>query len=766
MKEIGFIKKLIEWIQTLSATQIAVGGTAAALVVAGAIGGIALSDALDTSGSGNGTESTECTYASETLFPGIGEDETEVTEESQMLEDIVVHITTTSIEKDLKIKIVDENENLVTGFPFVITLTPEDSEEGEEYEDSDMDGIIHVQDIEGGNYIVLLQELEGIVIEENEILAEVKSEIAYEKVEIENEIKDESQINASVEDTANNNVVIETPIVDTIMLVESTVSVTTVPKTQVDMELFQTSVVSGERNEVLLEQTKVEMGTGGDTQVPENSETPDVPQQPENGGTPDVPQQPETGGTPDVPQQPETGGTPDVPQQPETGGTPDVPQQPETGGTPDVPQQPDNGGIPEGQAGETVEPEIGGGSTPVVSRGYSYNSTGVTQTVTVASAKVSIPKMVTLYTVGNEKSKTAEILLNIEDNNQLILSYTWAVSDKNVADLKVADNKMSAVVSTKAEGKTTVVVSFVYKSGVNGETNTYDLVCEVNVVKPTDTETQLKDLNGNPLYLDGTAKQIATPVDFEQATEFYGNPKYTGWQSIDGYLYYYTIDNKPATGIQIIGGVTYEFHEDGTLKESAQSVGIDVSKWQGKIDWATVASAGIDFAIIRCGYRGSSTGVIVEDPYFRENIKGATAHGIKVGVYFFTQAITQAEAIEEASTAIALVQGYKLNFPIFIDTEGSGGRADYLNKADRTAIVKAFCETVRNYGYKPGIYASKYWYYDNLDVSQLSTYNIWVAQYNTECNYSGRYDMWQYTSQGLVPGINGYVDMNICYTKY
>mgnify|MGYP003303604279 CR=1 FL=1 len=744
MKEIGWIKKIITWFQALSSTQLAVGGAATALLVAGVIGGVALSDALDTSGKSNETQQTEGTYATESLMPGIIEEETQVTEETEVTEEEVeinVRITTTSIERDLKIKIVDENGNLVKGFPFIVTVTPNDGETGEDFDDHDMDGIIHIKDLEGGKYKVLLQELEGIIIEKNEITADVKGQIEYEKVEIENEIKDESQINVSVEDTADNNVTQEAPIVDTIKLVDSTVITSVVSKEQVNMSMFPAAIVSTEWNEQILEQTKKEMGEG--TQQPENSEMPEDTKEPENEGDSTGEQQPGNNGTLENPSNPEDNNTSVNP-----------------------PQIEDDTQEDDVEEGESVESELNGGSALLRNNGASYTTTGATHTVTVASAKVSIPKNVTFYTVGGDISKTAEILLKIEDANKLIQSYTWAVSDNTIADLLVAENQLSARVTAKAEGKTTIVISFVYKSGVNGETNTCDLICEVNVVKPTDKETQLTDMEGNLLYLDKEAKTIATPADFEQATEFYSSPKYTGWQTIDGYLYYFTENHEKATGKHIIGGVNYEFHEDGTLKENEQSVGIDVSKWQGKIDWETVANAGIDFAIIRCGYRGSSTGVIVEDPYFKDNIKGATENGIKVGVYFFTQAITEAEAVEEASTAISLVSGYKLNFPIYIDTEGSGGRADSLSKADRTAIVKAFCETVRNSGYKPGIYASKYWYYDNLDVSQLSTYNIWVAQYNTECNYSGRYDMWQYTSSGSVPGINGNVDMNICYTKY
>jgi GH25 family lysozyme M1 (1,4-beta-N-acetylmuramidase) len=241
----------------------------------------------------------------------------------------------------------------------------------------------------------------------------------------------------------------------------------------------------------------------------------------------------------------------------------------------------------------------------------------------------------------------------------------------------------------------------------------------------------------------------------------------TGWQTIDGKVYYYQANGTPVTGDQVIGGVKYTFSSDGSLSASAGSRGIDVSKWQGKIDWGAVASSGISFAIIRVGYRGASTGALVEDPYFKTNISGATKAGIKVGVYFFTQAISEAEAVEEASMVLSKISGYKITYPVFIDTENaSNGRANGLDKNTRTAVVSAFCRTIQNGGYKAGVYASKNWYSEKLNASSLGSYCIWVAQYNSSCTYSGRYNMWQYSSKGTVSGISGNVDMNISYLGY
>ncbi|MDL2215824.1 hypothetical protein LJB77_02040 [Ruminococcaceae bacterium OttesenSCG-928-N02] len=241
---------------------------------------------------------------------------------------------------------------------------------------------------------------------------------------------------------------------------------------------------------------------------------------------------------------------------------------------------------------------------------------------------------------------------------------------------------------------------------------------------------------------------------------------YTGWQTIGGKTYYYDKNGTYVTGWQVIQGVNYFFNDNGVR---GGEIGIDVSKYQLTIDWQAVRASGITFVFIRCGYRGYGSGALVEDPYFRRNIQGATAAGLKVGVYFFSQAITTAEAVEEASMCLSLVRGYNLAYPIAFDTEHSGGnpgRADSLSVGQRTQIAIAFCETVRAGGYTPCVYSGKYWLMYNLDASQLSSYKIWLAHYTAQTDYKGRYDIWQYTSTGKVNGISGAVDMNISYMGY
>ena len=207
-------------------------------------------------------------------------------------------------------------------------------------------------------------------------------------------------------------------------------------------------------------------------------------------------------------------------------------------------------------------------------------------------------------------------------------------------------------------------------------------------------------------------------------------------------------------------------------------IGIDVSKHNGSIDWEQVKKSGIQFAIIRAGYRGyGEAGNMVEDPYFVQNMNGAIANGIKVGVYYFSQAITVEEAIQEAEATLRMIQdnGFagKLSLPIVIDTEAAGGRADSMTKEQRTTVVKAFCERIKQAGYTPMVYANKSWLKNNLIMSELEQYEVWVAHYvktddpiNNPTDYDGRFEIWQYTSTGSVPGVSGNVDIDISYKKY
>ena len=341
---------------------------------------------------------------------------------------------------------------------------------------------------------------------------------------------------------------------------------------------------------------------------------------------------------------------------------------------------------------------------------------------------------------------------------------TWTSSNDKIA--KVDDK---GVVTGVAEGQVEI------KAACTDNTAVY-AVHKLAVKKTVaDGTTKLKDKDGNQMYyLDASgAYKEATYDDYSKYEKFYKMDKqasaykYTGWQTIDGSVFFFDKEGNFVTGEQVIQGAKYNFGSDGKMATGSGSMGIDVSKWNGNIDWNAVKNSGVSYAIIRCGYRGSSTGALIEDPKFRSNIKGAKAAGLKVGVYFFSQAVNEVEAVEEASMALSLASGYGLNYPIFLDVESSGGRGDGISKETRTAVCKAFCSTVQNSGVSAGIYANKTWFTEMINTGSLTGYKIWLAQYASAPTYTAtRYDMWQYSSKGKVSGINGNVDMNISYLNY
>lgn len=409
------------------------------------------------------------------------------------------------------------------------------------------------------------------------------------------------------------------------------------------------------------------------------------------------------------------------------------------------------------------------GSTKIkVAAGTTAYTLNWVKAAAAASASVTAPQTAALYNSTINNANTIALTATLTDAGNIITNITWASSNEKV--VKVSNGaKTGCTLTAVGKGSATVTgtITYLSKPGDTKTTaNDKKITCTVTVNDFTgNTTTQLKDKSGRLLYKDSECKKPATVADYNANGTYYTEPVYTGWQTIDGKVYYYTSNHQRVTGSQVISGISYNFGSDGALQQGSGKNGIDVSSHQGNIDWASVKAAGINFAIIRVGYRGSQTGALVEDSCFKKNIQGATANGINVGVYFFTQATTEAEAVEEASMALTLCSGYNLSYPIFVDTENGSGaaRANGLDKGTRTACVAAFCKTIANGGRKAGVYASKSWYNNKIDASAFSNYFIWVAQYNTTCNYKGKYNMWQYSSKGSVPGIKGNVDVNIAY---
>ena len=241
-------------------------------------------------------------------------------------------------------------------------------------------------------------------------------------------------------------------------------------------------------------------------------------------------------------------------------------------------------------------------------------------------------------------------------------------------------------------------------------------------------------------------------------------PVYSGWRTVGGKTYYYDqYTNQPVKGIQSIDNKLYYFDANGVQQNA--TFGIDVSKYQSSIDWEQVKKAGVKFVIIRIGYRGYGSGALVLDPMFEQHFTNARNAGLKVGVYFFSQAVNEEEAREEAMGCAYVLNGRKLDYPIYFDTEASGGkngRADGLGVEDRTKCAIAFCEEVKAQGYKPGVYASTLWFRQRVDLSRLTGYSIWNAHYNVASSPISC-DLWQGTCTARIPGYGGQIDVNISY---
>lgn len=233
-----------------------------------------------------------------------------------------------------------------------------------------------------------------------------------------------------------------------------------------------------------------------------------------------------------------------------------------------------------------------------------------------------------------------------------------------------------------------------------------------------------------------------------------------GWQNIQGKTYYFR-NSQAVTGWNQIDGLQYYFNGDGSL---GSHLVIDVSTYNGDIDWNRVKEAGIDYAIIRVGYRGYETARLVKDKRFDTNMSNATAAGVKVGAYIVTQAVNTNEAVEEASFIISSCSGYNVSLPLAIDVESAGngsGRGDKISVAERTAVINAFVQTIRGAGYSAMVYANKDWMTNRINAGGLASGStVWLAQYRSSCTYGGSYQMWQFTESGSIPGISGNVDMS------
>ena len=798
--------------------------------------------------------------------------EEEIVEEEPVVEEVPeeeeddtvqVVLKVTSIQSDLKIKFVNKSSGkLIGGAPFVAKVVGDNGKEYE-WDDKDQDGIIYHTDVPNGTYKITVKELSGdwaerFTLPKEAISQKVTDQIAYKKVDVKEEIKDESQVNAAVEDTAKQDTAIESTLKDTVEWVESTKTSTGKEDAyeevkEEDIKLpTQAKAVSSFRTMMIAPKARP-LGTGI-WRDPTNPEPAD-PDSSNPGSTNPEPTEQET----TDPGTTKPGNTDPVEseQKPvdisldasslsmKVGEDKTLTATVENAEDASVTWTSDNEAVATVASGKVHA--VGAGTTVIKAQSNADTSktAGCTVTVTQNEENITITLDATSLSMkeGEEKTITATVTGTSDT------SVTWSSSDSAVATidssgkikaLKKGEATITAT-SKASSGKTaTCKVSVAAKDELKitldattlamkvGEektlkesvTGTSDTSVEwkssdsaivsvdkgkvkalkkgeatITVTLKVDTTktatckvtvsdkdysndtTKLTDKSGNQLYKknsDGSFSE-ATYADFygdykKNGGKFYRKSSkdtgytYTGWQTIDGSTYFFDKDGNKVTGEQVIQGAKYNFDSEGRLSAGSGTMGIDVSKWNGNIDWTAVRNSGVSYVIIRCGYRGSTGGSLIEDPTYRKNIKGAKAAGLQVGVYFFTQAINEVEAVEEASMVLNLISGQGVTLPVYLDVEASGGRADGIGKDMRTRVCKAFCQTIQNSGYKAGVYANKTWFTSYINTASLTNYKIWLAQYAATPTYTAtRYDMWQYSSKGSVAGISGNVDMNIRY---
>ncbi len=625
------------------------------------------------------------------------------------VKEIEVVLKSTSMERDLKVKFVDKaTGKVISGADFKMKVTSP-SKTTKEYSDHDKDGIIWVKDIDGGQYTVTMSELEGYVTAKT-LTADVKKKIEYKVVEIEDEVKNESQVEVSKEDaeyggtdkdesTSNSEV-----LKDTVEFVESSKKEETKTTDKQKKDGFGQLVYEKYKLDVLGQKMYAKIESESDEfHTFENGTCTrcGVKKQAEHVHT-----------------------------------------------------DSDNNCVCDGsECTEVMHSELSNGicnkcNDVINETEHTHEDAGNDSVCDSCGGTLAH----SCADTNNDcvcDSEGCGLALHKEKENGICEKCSAVVNAQNHVTCSDSDDEDN-ICDYKNCGKE--VVSSIDEDGESAPVSAFVFRAFNFLRTSSGNERFIKyDTSSAPVYDTSSAKVYET----ETVTTYYG------WQTIDGATYYFDKNGKKVTGQQVIQGISYTFSSDGVR---SGTIGIDVSKYQTGINWTKVKNAGINFVMIRCGYRGYGSGVLVEDPMYRSHISGAKAAGLRVGVYFFSQAINEAEAVEEASMAVSLAKKYGINMPIAIDSEyanGGLGRADGLSKSARTAVTKAFCDTVKSAGYTPMVYASKSWFSDHLNVSQLSSYRIWVAHYSDKCGYKGTYHIWQNTDKGKVDGVSGYVDMNI-----
>ena len=649
--------------------------------------------------------------AAQNVSEEASEEETTETgyEEKNLEANVDVILKLSSMQKDMKIKFADKNSGkLIGNQPFTVKLEGASSQNAK---DDDKDGIIYLKDLKAGDYVVTVtgpDEISGRKAAGISGRVTVKDKIEYKKVDVTDEIKKESEINVAKEDTAIAPAV-ESVLQDTVEWVASTK--TPAGNGQEYEEVGKSDIPEPAQARLLEPEIKYAY-FAKETQIA-------VFDQPRE----------------------------------------------------ESPAEGENTPPSESESSsesESTKPSESESTKPSESESATESSTAATEPTKTPETKpeeVKVKKITISGSATVEVGQTVSLSVTVSPDNAANKSVRWEiVSGKEFASV---DDKGTVKGVKAGEAK----IKAVAQDGSNVESGISTVKVTEKKINRGDTKTLLKDKNGNQLYCkDGDTYREATTADYYTKDKFYRKKanveyRYTGWQTIDGKRFFYDKNGTAVTGEQVIQGVKYTFNGDGSLN-TGTVMGIDISKHNGNIDWNAVKNSGVQYVILRCGYRGSASGVLVEDQKFKRNIQGATAAGLKVGIYFFSQAVNEVEAVEEASMTLSLIKNYRITYPVYIDVESANGRADGISKAARTSVINAFCQTIRNSGYTPGLYANKNWLTEKINTGALGGCKIWLAQYVAAPTYGGRYEMWQYSSRGSIAGIKGNVDLNVSYMGY
>ena len=636
-------------------------------------------------------------------------------EEKDLEANVDVILKLSSMQKDMKIKFADKNSGkLIGNQPFTVKLEGASSQNAK---DDDKDGIIYLKDLKAGDYVVTVtgpDEISGRKAVGISGRVTVKDKIEYKKVDVTDEIKKESEINVAKEDTAIAPAV-ESVLQDTVEWVESTK--TPAGNGQEYEEVGKSDIPEPAQARLLEPEIKYAY-FAKETQIAVfDQPREESPAEGEN--------------------------------------TPPSESESESGSSKPT-------------ESESTKPSESESTKPSESESATESSTAATEPTKTPETKpeeVKVKKITISGSATIEVGQTVSLSASVSPDNAANKSVRWEiVSGKEFVSV---DDKGTVKGVKAGEAK----IKAVAQDGSNVESGISTVKVTEKKINRGDTKTLLKDKNGNQLYCkDGDTYREATTADYYTKDKFYRKKanveyRYTGWQTIDGKRFFYDKNGTAVTGEQVIQGVKYTFNGDGSLN-TGTVMGIDISKHNGNIDWNAVKNSGVQYVILRCGYRGSASGVLVEDQKFKKNIQGATAAGLKVGIYFFSQAVNEVEAVEEASMTLSLIKKYRITYPVYIDVESANGRADGISKAARTSVINAFCQTIRNSGYTPGLYANKNWLTEKINTGALGGCKIWLAQYVAAPTYGGRYEMWQYSSRGSIAGIKGNVDLNVSYMGY